>query len=113
MASASGNAGLAGGIPRLTTEMRLESQADATTRETPKGARADGLSGGRPAVPLIVPEALRDALTVLLGIAPFAVTIGIALRRLDISHPLGVIASGLMYSGSAQLAAINLLDGGA
>ena len=62
---------------------------------------------------MIVPEALRHAVTVLLGIAPFAVTIGIALRRLDISHPLGMTASGLIYSGSAQLAAIKLMDGGA
>jgi predicted branched-subunit amino acid permease len=58
-------------------------------------------------------EALRDVVPILMGIAPFAMVIGAALGELDISPPMGIAASALIYAGSAQLAAMDLLTGGA
>jgi predicted branched-subunit amino acid permease len=58
-------------------------------------------------------EALRDVIPILMGIAPFAMVIGVALGELEISQPMGIAASALIYAGSAQLAAIDLLSGGA
>jgi predicted branched-subunit amino acid permease len=58
-------------------------------------------------------DGLRDVLPILVGLAPFAVVIGVALSQLQIPHALGVIASGLVYAGSAQLAAMNLIGNGA
>jgi predicted branched-subunit amino acid permease len=58
-------------------------------------------------------DGLRDVFPVLVGLAPFAVVIGVSLSQLQITHVLGVIASGLVYAGSAQLAAMNLIGSGA
>jgi predicted branched-subunit amino acid permease len=58
-------------------------------------------------------EALRDVAPVLIGIAPFAMVIGVTLGRLEIPYLLGIAASGLIYAGSAQLAAMDLLGAGA
>jgi predicted branched-subunit amino acid permease len=58
-------------------------------------------------------EALRDVAPILVSIAPFAIVIGVGLSKLEILHPMGVVASGLIYAGSAQLAAMNLLAEGA
>jgi predicted branched-subunit amino acid permease len=58
-------------------------------------------------------EALRDVVPILIGIAPFAMVIGVALGELKISQPMGIAASALIYAGSAQLAAMDLLSRGA
>jgi predicted branched-subunit amino acid permease len=58
-------------------------------------------------------DGLRDVIPALVGIAPFAVVIGVALSQLEISQWMGVTASALMYGGSAQLAASNLIRSGA
>lgn len=58
-------------------------------------------------------EALCDVAPILVSIAPFAMVIGVGLSTLEIPHPMGMVASGLIYAGSAQLAAMDLLAGGA
>jgi len=58
-------------------------------------------------------DALRDVVPSLVGIAPLAIVIGVALGQLDITQPLGITASALIYAGSAQLAAMELISGGA
>lgn len=58
-------------------------------------------------------DALRDVLPMLVGIAPFAVVIGVSLSQLEMTPWLGLLASALMYGGSAQLAATNLIVGAA
>lgn len=57
-------------------------------------------------------DALRDVLPVLVGIAPFALVI-VSLSQLEMSLWPGLAASALMYGGSAQLAAMNLIAGAA
>lgn len=68
--------------------------------------------------PGLVPEwidlvALRDVAPILVSLVPFGTAIGVALNELVIPSPLGVGASGMIYAGSAQLAAMDLLAGGA
>jgi predicted branched-subunit amino acid permease len=62
--------------------------------------------------PWVDRQALRDVVPVVVSIVPFAMVIGVALGRIDIPDPLGVVASGLIYAGSAQLAAMELLARG-
>jgi predicted branched-subunit amino acid permease len=57
--------------------------------------------------------ALRDVSPMLVGLAPFAMVLGVAMRDADISTPTGLIGSLVMYAGSAQLAAIALMKSGA
>jgi predicted branched-subunit amino acid permease len=56
--------------------------------------------------------ALHDVWPVLVGLAPFAMALGIAMREANISTPTGVIGSFLVYAGSAQLAAVTLMKSG-
>lgn len=53
--------------------------------------------------------ALHDVWPVLVGLAPFAMALGIAMRDADISTPTGVIGSLVVFAGSAQLAAVTLM----
>jgi predicted branched-subunit amino acid permease len=53
--------------------------------------------------------ALHDVWPVLVGLAPFAMALGIAMRDADISTPAGVIGSLVVFAGSAQLAAVTLM----
>ena len=48
--------------------------------------------------------ALHDVSPVLIGLAPFAMVLGVAMRDADISTPTGLIGSLVVYAGSAQLA---------
>jgi predicted branched-subunit amino acid permease len=57
--------------------------------------------------------ALRDVSPVLIGLAPFAMVLGVAMRDADISTPTGLIGSLVVYAGSAQLAAVALMKSGA
>lgn len=58
-------------------------------------------------------QALRDVAPVLVGLAPFAVVIGIAMGGSGASIPESVLGSLLMWGGSAQLAAVELMGSGA
>jgi 4-azaleucine resistance transporter AzlC len=57
--------------------------------------------------------ALHDVGPVLLGLAPFAMAIGVAMRDAGISTPTGLIGSLAVYAGSAQLTAVTLMKSGA
>jgi predicted branched-subunit amino acid permease len=61
----------------------------------------------------IDPEALRDVGPVLIGLAPFAMVLGLAMSDAAISTATGTIGSFLLWAGSAQLAAIGLMKSGA
>lgn len=57
---------------------------------------------------------VADVLPVVLSVAPFAVVIGVAIARSRaVTGPLGLVAGAGYYSGSAQLASIDLLSSGA
>jgi predicted branched-subunit amino acid permease len=59
-------------------------------------------------------DALHDILPVVLSVIPFAVIVGVAVGQADaVPAWAGLLAGPLMYGGSAQLAAIVLLQGGA
>jgi predicted branched-subunit amino acid permease len=58
-------------------------------------------------------DALHDVWPVLIGLAPFAMALGIAMREANIPTPAGVIGSLVVYAGSAQLAAVTLMKSGA
>jgi predicted branched-subunit amino acid permease len=59
-------------------------------------------------------EALGDILPIVLSVLPFAAIIGVTIGQADtVPTWAGLLAGPLMYAGSAQLAAITLLEGGA
>jgi predicted branched-subunit amino acid permease len=59
-------------------------------------------------------DALRDITPVVVSVLPFAAIIGVTVAQSsDIPTWAGVLAGPLMYGGSAQLAALTLLDAGA
>lgn len=59
-------------------------------------------------------DALRDITPVIVSVLPFAAIIGVTVAQSpDIPTWAGVLAGPLMYGGSAQLAALTLLDAGA
>lgn len=57
-------------------------------------------------------SALRDLAPVVVGLAPFAVLIGVTGVRSGAGGGTGVLSSALLLGGSAQLTAITLLAGG-
>jgi predicted branched-subunit amino acid permease len=59
-----------------------------------------------------VREALRDVWPVLLGIAPFAVYIGVTIERVHTGTALGLGSAVLFFSGTAHLTAITMLAHG-
>jgi predicted branched-subunit amino acid permease len=55
----------------------------------------------------------RAMLPWLMGIAPYGLVIGVSVSRADMSTAAGWLTGPLIYSGSAQVASIELLDAGA
>ena len=72
---------------------------DITLRHT---RRADGVA-----------DAVRDLAPVVLGLAPFAMLIGVTAVRSGVGAGTGVLSSALLYGGSGQLTAITLMGSGA
>ena len=72
---------------------------DITLRHT---RRADGVT-----------DAVRDLAPVVLGLAPFAMLIGVTAVRSGLGAGTGVLSSALLYGGSGQLTAITLMGSGA
>jgi predicted branched-subunit amino acid permease len=70
-------------------------------RATVRSRRHHLLAGGRAMAPW------------LLGVVPFGLVIGISAARADIPTSAGWLTGPLLYAGSAQVATIQLLDGGA
>jgi predicted branched-subunit amino acid permease len=60
-----------------------------------------------------VTDAVRDLAPVVLGLAPFAMLIGVTAVRSGVGGGTAVLSSALLYGGSGQLTAITLLGGGA
>jgi predicted branched-subunit amino acid permease len=81
--------------PTLTVSVRSRGGLAARARGT------DLLGGARAMVPW------------LLGVVPFGLVIGVSAARADIPLVAGWLSGPLIYSGSAQVAAIELLDAGA
>jgi predicted branched-subunit amino acid permease len=67
----------------------------------------------RPAQRRIDPQALRDVGPVLVGLVPFAMIVALSMNEADIAVPAGVVGSALLFTGSAQLAAVSLMSAGA
>jgi predicted branched-subunit amino acid permease len=65
------------------------------------------------AQPRVDAQALRDVGPVLVGLVPFAMIIGLSMSEARVAVPAGVIGSALLFSGSAQLAAVSLMTAGA
>ena len=68
---------------------------------TPTTRRRDSVAGARAMAPW------------LLGVAPFGMVIGISAARADVPTLAGVLTGPVIYSGSSQVATIELLDAGA
>lgn len=68
---------------------------------TPTTRRRDTVAGARAMAPW------------LLGVAPFGMVIGISAAKADIPILAGVLTGPVIYSGSSQVATIELLDAGA
>jgi predicted branched-subunit amino acid permease len=58
-------------------------------------------------------DGLRDVAPVLIGLAPFAMVLGLAMSDVAISPAVGTLGSFLVWGGSAQLAAVGLMKSGA
>ncbi|WP_369134628.1 AzlC family ABC transporter permease [Modestobacter sp. I12A-02662] len=56
--------------------------------------------------------ALRDARTVVPGLLPFGVLLGVTVVTTGASGPAGVLGGPIVYGGSAQLTALTLSDRG-
>jgi predicted branched-subunit amino acid permease len=63
--------------------------------------RSDAVGGARAMAPWLV------------GVAPFGLVIGVSAARADVPTLAGVLTGPVIYSGSAQVATIALLDAGA
>ena len=59
------------------------------------------------------PDALRDIAPILVGLVPFAMILGVTMTNAGIHVAVGVLGSFLLYAGSAQLAALELMQSGA
>jgi 4-azaleucine resistance transporter AzlC len=57
--------------------------------------------------------AIRDALPVTVGIVPFGLVVGLTIRELGLPLGTGYLSSLLIFAGSAQLAVLTLVGGGA
>ena len=58
-------------------------------------------------------DALRDIGPILVGLVPFAMILGVTMSDAGIHAGVGVFGSFVMYAGSAQLAALGLMQSGA
>ena len=61
----------------------------------------------------VVTRACRDAIPVVLAYAPFGLALGATLAATRIPPPIAWSSSPLLFSGAAQLLAVQLLDAGA
>ena len=57
--------------------------------------------------------ALRDIGPILLGLVPFAMVLGVTMSEAGVSTGVGLLGSFALYAGSAQLAALALMQSGA
>lgn len=71
------------------------------------------LSRGPSAQPRVDLQALRDVGPMLVGLIPFAMIVALSMNEAAISVPVGVAGSALLFTGSAQLAAVSLMGAGA
>src|SRR5690349_3605293 len=74
------------------------------------GRRGPGARGVRRAID---PDALRDALPMVLGTVPFGLLIGMTLGRMHLGAALGLGSAALYFGGSGHFAALTLLQDGA
>src|SRR5688500_9535548 len=58
-------------------------------------------------------DALRDIAPLLVGLVPFAMILGVTMSDAGIHVGVGVPGSFVLYAGSAQLAALALMQSGA
>jgi predicted branched-subunit amino acid permease len=81
----------------------IEQTASATGATVPKRARdrADALDGARAMLPWLA------------GLAPYGMVVGMTARANDLPPLLGVMTGVTIYSGSAQITALELLGSGA
>lgn len=79
----------------------VASMLATTTVEHTRARRRDATAGARAMVPW------------LLGVAPYGLVIGVSAAQADIPTAAGWLTGLLIYSGSAQVATIELLDAGA
>jgi predicted branched-subunit amino acid permease len=79
----------------------VASMPATTTVERTRARRRDAEAGARAMVPW------------LLGVAPYGLVIGVSAAQADIPSAAGWLTGLLIYSGSAQVATIELLDAGA
>ena len=80
-------------------DSRIVAGMDITLRHT---RRADGVT-----------DAVRDLAPVVLGLAPFAMLIGVTAVRSGLGAGTGVLSSALLLGGSGQLTALTMIAGGA
>jgi predicted branched-subunit amino acid permease len=71
------------------------------------------LTRGRSTLHRVDAQALRDVGPVLVGLIPFAMIVALSMNEADITVPAGVVGSALLFTGSAQLAAVSLISAGA
>ena len=58
-------------------------------------------------------RAVRDILPLAAAVVPFGMVIGVTLDQAGITGPMALLATGLLYAGSAQLATLSVLIAGA
>lgn len=58
-------------------------------------------------------DAVRDALPILLGLAPFGVLIGVTIDQFAFDPAVGLVSAALLVGGTAHLTALTLLATGA
>ena len=58
-------------------------------------------------------QAIRDIAPILVGLVPFAMILGVTMSDAGIHAGVGILGSFVMYAGSAQLAALALMESGA
>src|SRR3712207_2625048 len=57
--------------------------------------------------------AVRDTIPVVVSVVPFALVVGAATAQVGVPLVPGLVATGLMFSGGAHYAALDLLASGA
>jgi predicted branched-subunit amino acid permease len=61
----------------------------------------------------VIEQALRDLLPIVLAVAPFGLVVGMTIGEVGIAPGIGHLGSLLIFSGSAQLALLLIIDSGA
>lgn len=90
---------------RATTVTPVVDQRITTTITEPSPAPTDGRTEIR--------AGIRSMLPWLVGVVPFGMVVGMNARTSGVSTAVGLATGSTIYSGSAQLTAIELLDTGA